>query len=386
MVRHSHSQARSSFVLSGSDLTLRLPPISIVLIFWNNDLFYRDVKFYGLTSDMFDRQFHLTSLQDSCTQFSSFEDEDSSTSTIMPNANEYASKVGIGVGIECNEKVIEVVEEEESTTQLLRHIDKFTRPTSIGFEINASTDSFKANDKWIRFLTVRSARWRNWRIAVNSRLNQERNDAVYARDEAKQALAIMELERYMARVSFEDAESQFVEYEGRILNYEERIDLLRAALNKARNSASSSSTVANLEDSSCQITSERDVLTQELIHFHEDWETLKAASGLTVRQLHEAIQDERQQANKDRGYYVRGIDQLRTKLAFASALYLDGRLDASKVEFLLSRLQYLRDMEVARILSVEVLFERYRDALVHFQEVLDSLRSGGGHPFKAYLH
>lgn len=65
------------------------------------------------------------------------------------------------------------------------------------------------------------------------------------------------------------------------------------------------------------------------------------------------------------------------ELAFASALYPGGRLNASRVESLLNRIQYLRDLEAARILSVEELFERYRDALVHFQEFLDSLFSGG---------
>lgn len=63
--------------------------------------------------DISDRQFHLTSpLQDSCTQISSF--EDSSTSPVMANANEDASKVSVRVGVEGSEKVIEVVGEEES--------------------------------------------------------------------------------------------------------------------------------------------------------------------------------------------------------------------------------------------------------------------------------
>lgn len=71
-----------------------------------------------------------------------------------------------------------------------------------------------------------------------------------------------------------------------------------AALNEARNSASSSfstsssSTVANLEGSLSQITSDWDVLTQELIHLHEDLETLRAASGLSERQLHKVIQEQ----------------------------------------------------------------------------------------------
>ncbi|KAH7837700.1 hypothetical protein Vadar_016884 [Vaccinium darrowii] len=64
---------------------------------------------------MSDRQFHLTStLQDSCTQFSSF--EDSSTSPVIANGNEDLNEAATGVesvDLTGNEKVVEVVDEEE---------------------------------------------------------------------------------------------------------------------------------------------------------------------------------------------------------------------------------------------------------------------------------
>ncbi|KAF7150425.1 hypothetical protein RHSIM_Rhsim02G0121400 [Rhododendron simsii] len=95
--------------------------------------------------DMSDRQCHLTlPLPDLGTQFSSF--EDSSTSPVMANANEDANEMGVRVDVEANDKVIDVVEEEEPNPFEKKHIDKgIQRRLKIGVpEKRQKTLSFEA--------------------------------------------------------------------------------------------------------------------------------------------------------------------------------------------------------------------------------------------------
>ncbi|KAI8572204.1 hypothetical protein RHMOL_Rhmol01G0179900 [Rhododendron molle] len=239
---------------------------------------------------------------------------------------------------------------------------------------------------------------------ANFQFRHERDVAVRVREETQKSLEDALIERDATRVVLEGAELELEQLREKLLDHEEIISSLSVALETTRASAGSTSTLSHLEESLSQVTLERDTLVQELSSLQHDLDALRSSSGTwqgkidmvsherdsirdekdvlesRVQHIESLLVRERQQADCDRGYYGREINRLRHELAFVATLYPRGQLDANMVQSLLGTIQHLRDLDTSGGLSGQELFERYRDALFHFHELLDSLLRGDGSP------
>ncbi|KAH7835983.1 hypothetical protein Vadar_031687 [Vaccinium darrowii] len=168
----------------------------------------------------------------------------------------------------------------------------------------------------------------------------------------------------------------------------EQINTLQAALNDARGTESSTSTLTALEDSLATAESERDRLTRECLLLQEETMTLRESMP-TLRGQFDALTLEReglqqqlvatQQAHGiERDQFVTMTTQLRSELSFAHGFYPSGELDVSLVQSFLAIVENLSAVDTSGNVDEHTLLQYYRNALLVFQSILNGF--AGGNP------
>ncbi|KAH7864593.1 hypothetical protein Vadar_031504 [Vaccinium darrowii] len=168
----------------------------------------------------------------------------------------------------------------------------------------------------------------------------------------------------------------------------EQINTLQAALNDARGTESSTSTLTALEDSLAAAESERDRLSRECLLLQEETMTLRESMS-TLRGQFDALTLEReglqqqlvatQQAHGiERDQFVTMTTQLRSELSFAHGFYPSGELDVSLVQSFLAIVENLSAVGTSGNVDEHTLLQYYRNALLVFQSILNGF--AGGNP------
>ncbi|KAH7859942.1 hypothetical protein Vadar_007336 [Vaccinium darrowii] len=168
----------------------------------------------------------------------------------------------------------------------------------------------------------------------------------------------------------------------------EQINTLQAALNDARGTESSTSTLTALEDSLAAAESERDRLTRECLLLQEETMTLRESMS-TLQGQFDALTLEREGLQQElvATQYAHGIErdqlvtmttQLRSELSFAHGFYPSGELDASLVRSFLTIVENLSAVDTSGNVDEHTLLQYYRNALLVFQSILNGF--AGGNP------
>ncbi|KAH7839300.1 hypothetical protein Vadar_002368 [Vaccinium darrowii] len=168
----------------------------------------------------------------------------------------------------------------------------------------------------------------------------------------------------------------------------EQINTLQAALNDARGTESSTSTLTALEDSLAAAESERDRLTRECLLLQEETMTLRESMS-TLQGQFDALTLEREGLQQqlvatqhahgiERDQFVTMTTQLRSELSFAHGFYPSGELDASLVRSFLTIVENLSAVDTPGNVDEHTLLQYYRNALLVFQSILNGF--AGGNP------